>query len=86
VAQASANVKGVINRTKFLNALNHSTVQFGVGRQRVLPTINFAKPNSNPKYTRLFNTRIFLKKWDPNTKRYKTDTSVRPVFGDQLVP
>jgi len=86
VAQASANVKGVINRAKFLKALNHSTVRFGTGKQQVLPTINFAKPNSNPKYTRLFNTRIFLKKWNPNTKRYTTVTTVRAALGDQLVP
>lgn len=86
VVQASANVHGVITRSKFLAALNHTTVHFGSGNQQVLPPINFAHPNPDKKYSRLFNTRIFLKKWDIKTKSFVTVTNVSAVFGDKLVP
>jgi ABC-type branched-subunit amino acid transport system substrate-binding protein len=80
--QTGNKMKGTITRASFLKALNHATVSFG----NVLPTINFAKQNPNAKYKRLFNTVVFLKKWDPQKKLFVTVKTVKPVRGDTLVP
>ena len=70
VIQASANATGTLTKATLLNALNHTTVTFGTGSGAVLPPINFAKPNPNPTYSRLFNTQMILKKWDPATGQF----------------
>ena len=57
VIQAAAKVNGAITRSTLLTALNHTTVTFGTGSGAVLPPIDFATPNPNPTYSRLFNTR-----------------------------
>jgi hypothetical protein len=85
VFQAGAHVNGVITRAKFLKTLNHTTVTFGTGSGAVLPPIDFAKPNPNPKYARFFNTRTYLKRWDPATKAMAPVPSVQPVYGDKLL-
>lgn len=72
VIQAAANVTGTLTKATLLNALNHTTVTFGTGSGAVLPPIDFAKPNPNPTYSRLFNTQMILKKWDPATKQFVT--------------
>jgi hypothetical protein len=84
--QAGANVKGTITRASFFKALNHTTVHFGSGKGALLPSINFAVPNPNPKYARLFNTRMFLKKWDPTKKAFVLVTNVPAVIGTKIVP
>jgi ABC-type branched-subunit amino acid transport system substrate-binding protein len=86
VIQAGAKVKGTITRANFLNALNHTKVTFGNGAKAVLPPVNFARRNPDSKYSRLFNTRLFLKKWDPQAKEFVAVKKVGYVFGDKLVP
>lgn len=86
VIQAGAKVKGTVTRATFLTALNHATISYGKGKQALLPPVNFARRNPNAKYSRLFNTRLFLKKWNPQTKQFVTVTSAGYVFGDKLVP
>lgn len=85
VIQAAAHVTGPITRTTLLNALNHTTVTFGTGSGAVLPPIDFAKPNPNPAYRRLFNTTMILKKWDPATSQFVTVPGVT-VSGAQVTP
>ena len=85
VPQVAATMKGPITRAKFLQAINQAKVTFG-SNEAVLPPIDFAKPNPEPQYARLFNTTMFLKKWDVATKSWVRVTSVPPVHGDQLVP
>jgi ABC-type branched-subunit amino acid transport system substrate-binding protein len=80
IDQVAGKMTGPINNRTFLKALNEAKVSFG----NLLPQIDFATPNPNPKYARLFNTRVFLKKWDPAKKRYFTVTSVPPAQGDAL--
>ena len=72
VIQAAANVTGTLTKATLLTALNHTTVTFGTGSGAVLPPIDFAKPNPNPSYPRLFNTQMILKKWDPATRQFVT--------------
>ncbi len=84
--QAANNVKGAITRAKFLGALRHTTVSFGTGKGAVLPPINFAKPNRNPKYPRLFNTTMFLKQWSPAKKAFVLAPGVKSVNGNAIVP
>ena len=86
VVQAAANVNGVITRATFLAALNRTTVTFGKGSAALLPPLDFAKPNSDPKYTRLFNTKLNLQKWDVATKVFEPVPGVAPVYGDKLLP
>lgn len=78
VFQVAAKMSGTIDRQSFLAALNKATVSF----PGVLPTIDFAKPNPVPQYSRLFNTTLFLKKWDVASKSEQVVTSVQPTqFG-----
>jgi ABC-type branched-subunit amino acid transport system substrate-binding protein len=86
VIQVVNTMKGPVNRKRFLAALNKATVTFGTGKGQVLRPIDFAKPNPNPKYSRLFNTWVFLKKWNPNTKQIAVVKSIKPIRGDALVP
>jgi len=84
--QAAANVKGTVTRASFFTALNHTTVRFGSGKGALLPPINFAHPNPIAQYARLFNTRMFLKKWDVAKKAFVPVPSVPAVIGDKIVP
>ncbi len=86
VVQAAANVSGAVTRSKFLAALNRTTVTFGTGSGALLPAINFAKPNPDSKYARLFNTKLFLQKWDVAKKTFVPVPGVAPVYGDKLLP
>ena len=86
IIQGAAKVKGAITHAKLLTSLNHLTATFGTGKGAVLPPINFAKPNPNKQYPRLFNTREFLKEWDPATGKFFTVTRVKPVNGSKIVP
>ena len=83
--QAAAKTSGAITRSTLLTALNHTTATFGANKA-VLPPLDFATPNPNPTYSRLFNTTFFLKKWDPATKAFVAVSGVQPVNGDQLIP
>ncbi len=85
--QVAATIRGAITRAKFLRAINHAKVTFGSGKAAVLPPMNFAKPNPNKKYARLFNTTMFLKKWNVATKSWdRARRACGPVNGDRLVP
>ena len=86
VIQGAAKVNGAVTHAKLLAALNHLTATFGTGKGAILPPINFAKPNPNHAYPRLFNTREFLKEWDPTTQKFLTITRIKPVEGDKIVP
>jgi ABC-type branched-subunit amino acid transport system substrate-binding protein len=78
--QVGKSMRGTINNVTFLKALNKAKVDFG----NLLPAVNFAKPNPNPAYRRLFNTRVFIVKWDTSAKRWRIVTSVKPTAGDKL--
>jgi len=86
VVQAAANVTGVITRSKFLAALNRTTVTFGTGSKALLPPLDFAKPNPDAKYSRLFNTKLALQKWDVAKKVFEPVPGIAPVYGDKLLP
>lgn len=86
VVQAATHVKGAVTRAKLLNALHHTTVTFGKGKGAVLPPINFAKPNPNSSYPRLFNTTLFLKQWSPADHAFVRVPGVPSVDGNKLVP
>lgn len=86
VPQVAATIKGPITRAKFLQAINKTKVTFGSGGGQVLPPIDFDKTNPIKQYARLFNTTMFLKKWDVATKSWVRVTSVPAVHGDHLVP
>ena len=77
IIQGAAKVSGAVTHSKLLSALNHLTATFGTGKGAVLPPINFAKPNPNKAYPRLFNTMEFLKEWDPATHKFFTVTRVK---------
>jgi ABC-type branched-subunit amino acid transport system substrate-binding protein len=78
VDQVTQHMPGTITRAGFLHKLAHSTVHL----PGALPTIDFAKPNPLPQFRRLFNTRLFLDKWNPSTKTEDPVSSVKPeVFG-----
>ena len=79
VIQAAHNATGAITKTTLLTALNHTTVTFGTGSGALIPPINFAKPNPNPKYSRVFNTTMFLKQWVPAKKAFEPVPSVKSV-------
>jgi ABC-type branched-subunit amino acid transport system substrate-binding protein len=81
VFQVAGKMSGTIDRQSFLAALNKATVTF----PGVLPPIDFAKPNPVPQYSRLFNTTLFLKKWDVATKSEQVVTSVPPTQFGTLV-
>jgi branched-chain amino acid transport system substrate-binding protein len=85
VTQVASKMSEPINRRTFRAALEKATVTFGTGAGRVLPEIDFAKPNPNPKYSRLFNTSTFLKKWNPAKKQMEVVDSVKPEQIDKLV-
>jgi ABC-type branched-subunit amino acid transport system substrate-binding protein len=70
VIQAAGNVTGTVTKATLLDALGHTTLNFGTGSEAVLPPIDFATPNPNPSYSRLFNTQMSLKKWDPATSNF----------------
>ena len=84
VIQAAAKVSGAITRSKFLAALNKTTVTFGKGSQALLPPLDFAKPNPDRKYSRLFNTKLILQKWNVAKKVFVAVPGVAPVYGDKL--
>jgi hypothetical protein len=86
VIQGAAKVNGAVTHAKLLAALNHLTATFGTGKGAILPPINFAKPNPNKSIAREFNTKEFLKEWDPTTGKFLAVTSVKPVYGDKIVP
>ena len=86
VIQGAAKVTGAVTHAKLLAALNHLTATFGTGKGAVLPHINFAKPNPNPQIAREFNTREFLKEWDPATHKFFTVNKVASVNGAKIVP
>lgn len=75
VLQVADKMTGTISRQTFLAALDKATVSF----PGVLPTIDFAKPNPVAQYSRLFNTTLFLKKWDVATKSEQVVTSIPPT-------
>jgi hypothetical protein len=79
VIQAANNATGAITKATLLAALNHTTVTFGTGKGELIPPIDFAKPNPNPKYSRVFNTTMFLKVWVPAKKQFEPVPSVKPV-------
>ncbi|HZO37060.1 MAG TPA: ABC transporter substrate-binding protein [Solirubrobacteraceae bacterium] len=85
VAQAASKVSGGLTRAKLHSALNRTTVTLGTGEGALLPPIDFSKPNRNSKFPRLFNTKMFLKKWDASKKTFVLAPNVDPVFGDRLV-
>ena len=82
VPQVAATIKGPITRAKFLQAINKAKVTFGSGNGQVLPPIDFDKPNPIKQYSRLFNTSMFLKKWNVATKSWVRVTSEPAVNGD----
>ncbi|MFE3000989.1 ABC transporter substrate-binding protein [Nocardia sp. NPDC059246] len=86
IQQGAANVDGVLGRANFLAALNQTTVKLGDGDGALLPPVDFSKPNPDSRYTRLFNTQSFLKKWDPAKQAFTRVSDIAPVHGDQLVP
>lgn len=78
VDQVTQHMPGAITRAGFLHKLAHSTVHL----RGALPTIDFAKPDPMPQFRRLFNTTLFLDKWNPSTKTEDPVSSVKPeVFG-----
>ena len=85
VIQAANNATGALTKATLLTALNHTTVTFGTGAGQLIPPINFAKPNPNPQYTRVFNSTMFLKKWDPAKKAFVPVPSVKSVNVISLV-
>jgi len=86
VIQGAAKVNGALTHAKLLTALNHLTATFGTGKGAILPPINFAKPNPHKDIAREFNTREFLKEWDPTTQKFLVVKKVSPVYGDKIVP
>jgi len=86
VIQGAAKVSGAVTHAKLLAALNHLTATFGTGKGAILPAINFAKPNPDAAIAREFNTREFLKEWDPATHKFFTVSKVPAVLGDKIVP
>ncbi|MFE3060290.1 ABC transporter substrate-binding protein [Nocardia sp. NPDC059239] len=86
VQQGAANVSGALTRSDFLAALNNTTVKIGEGSTALLPPVDFSKPNSNPKYTRLFNTKYFLKKWDVTKQAFVQVQGADTLHADELVP
>lgn len=81
VVQVTHKMKGAITRQKFFAALKKATVTF----PGVLPPVDFARRNPMPAYSRLFNTTMFLKKWDPATKTEKVVSGVPPTAMENLV-
>jgi ABC-type branched-subunit amino acid transport system substrate-binding protein len=86
VIQGAAKANGAVTHAKLLAALNHLTATFGTGKSAILPPINFAKPNPHKSIPREFNTREFLKEWDPTTQKFLVVKKVAPVYGDKIVP
>jgi ABC-type branched-subunit amino acid transport system substrate-binding protein len=86
IIQGAAKAKGAVTHASLLASLNHLTATFGTGKGAILPPINFAKPNPNHSYPRLFNTREFLKEWDPTTQKFLTLARIKAVQGDKIVP
>ncbi len=85
VPQVASHITGTITRAKFYKAINQATVTFGSGKGAILPPIDFAKPNSIKQYSRLFNTSLFLKKWEVATKSFVRATPTTEN-GDTLIP
>ena len=85
VPQVASDIKGPITRAKFLKAINTAKVTFGSGSGAVLPPIDFGKPNPIKQFARLFNTSLFLKKWDVATKSWVRAPGVPTANGDSLV-
>jgi ABC-type branched-subunit amino acid transport system substrate-binding protein len=86
VIQAAANATGALTPATLLAALNHTTVTFGTGSGALIPPVDFAKPNPNPKYSRIFNPTMFLKLWNPAKQAFEKVPSVQPVNVISLVP
>lgn len=83
--QASANVSGTVTRTTLLKALNHTTVTLGTGKGAILPPLDFAKPNPNKQFPRLFNTTMFLKEWSVSKQTFVLVTKAGTVNGS-IIP
>ena len=86
VPQVGSDIKGKITRKDFLRAINKATVTFGPRKGAVLPPIDFGKPNPIKQYSRLFNTSLFLKKWNVAKKAWVRVSSQPTVNGDKLIP
>ena len=86
VIQAAVNATGALTRATMLAALNHTTVTFGTGSGALIPPVDFAKPNPNPNYSRIFNPTMFLKLWNPAKKAFEPVPSAHSVNVISLVP
>ena len=83
--QADADAAAALPPAPLLAALNHTTVTFGTGSGALIPLVDFAKPNPNPKYSRIFNPTMFLKLWNPAKQAFEKVPSVQPVNVISLV-
>ena len=73
--QGAANVTGEVTKTSLLEALNTTTVTFGDDKP-LIPPVDFSKPGPDAAYPRVFNTTMFLKKWDPSKQQFELVDSV----------
>ncbi|MBS1895281.1 MAG: ABC transporter substrate-binding protein [Actinobacteria bacterium] len=65
--QVAESMEGPITNKTFLAALSKATVNFG----GVIPTIDFAKPQGQGEFKRVFNGRVFGQRWNAAEQQFE---------------